>query len=181
MFPAKTLVLDTFSLPGRPINAASDLPLAKAIVAAMRRDGIFQIAMDAAQQRAADDMYAAMRRFFALPMDVKERCVDPRSFAGYTASGEEVTNGIRDYSEIFTVVKDLPLDDWRVKADWPCHGPCPWPDDGGDLARAANAYFKAYGVAGEKVLALLELGLGVPKGSFTSLTRDGWHHSRLLR
>lgn len=45
-------------------------------------------------------------------------CVDSQSFAGYIASGEEITDNIRDYSEIFTVTKDLPDTDHRVKDRW---------------------------------------------------------------
>jgi isopenicillin N synthase-like dioxygenase len=37
------------------------------------------------------------------------------------------------------------------------------------------------GDAGATLLRLTELGLGVPEGALTDMTRDGWHHLRVLR
>ena len=82
------------------------------------------------------------RRFFALPLSDKASLVSDLSYAGYVASGEEVTAGERDFSEIFTVCKDLPTTDPRVRAGWPCHGPVPWshePNQGFLRALAALA------------------------------------------
>ncbi|KAK3905666.1 hypothetical protein C8A05DRAFT_41404 [Staphylotrichum tortipilum] len=74
-------------------------------------------------------------------------CVDDRSYAGYIASGEEVTAGVADYSEVFTVTKEFERGNGKVKAGWPCHGPCPWPEGG-------------MGRRGEGLLRLAEMGLG---------------------
>src|SRR4051812_40031844 len=73
---------------------------------------------------------AASRRFFRLPPDVKAGYVSDLTFSGYIESGEEVTAGEADYSEIFTVCRDVAADDPRVLQRWPCHGPVPWPDLG---------------------------------------------------
>ena len=72
-------------------------------------------------------MASGIKEFFSLSPDQKHACVDDQSFAGYIASGEEITDGIADYSEIFTVTKVLPQTDPRVQGKRPCHGPCPWP------------------------------------------------------
>lgn len=99
--------------------------------------------------------------------------------AGYIASGEEITGGVADYSEIFTVTKDLPLDDPRVVDKWPCHGPCPWPHL--EMRNRMKDYMDYLGESGEKLLRLTEYGLGVPQGALTKMTQDGWHHMRVLR
>lgn len=122
---------------------------------------------------------AASKGFFAKPHNEKAACVDSQSYAGYIASGEEITDGIADYSEIFTVTKDLDLSDRRVVEKWPCHGPCPWPD--AEFRDPTKRYMDYLSNIGERLLALTELGLGVTPGSLTRYTQDGWHHMRVLR
>ena len=97
----------------------------------------------------------------------------------YSLVPKEITDGIADYSEIFTVTKDLPSSDPRVQSRWPCHGPCPWPDQ--KMKQVISRYIADLGTAGQKLLALIELGLDVPTGSLTQYTNDGWHHMRVLR
>ncbi|KAJ0335211.1 hypothetical protein COL922a_009580 [Colletotrichum nupharicola] len=109
--------LETFTLPERVTGSKGDIAMGKALVDAWRRDGILQVSMN--------DKHKA---FFAKPPAEKAAFVDSQSYAGYIASGEEITDGIADYSEIFTVTKDLDLAEPRVRAKWPCHGPAPWPD-----------------------------------------------------
>ena len=76
------------------------------------------------------------------------------SFSGYIASGEEVTAGEADYSEIFTVCPDIPVTDTRVAEAWPCHGPVPWPDE--DYRTAMKNYLREVGEIGEKLLKLID-------------------------
>ncbi|KAJ6783930.1 hypothetical protein PWT90_09319 [Aphanocladium album] len=179
-FSARVGRLDTFRLPERITGSAADRSLARAMIEAWRRDGIFQVSMSAAQQRVHGGALAASRRFFRQTDGAAKRtCVDERSYAGYVASGEEITDGVADYSEIFTVTKDLAADDARVAAGWPCHGPCPWPSE--DMRRGMTAYMEDLGRSGEKLLGMLELGLQVPQGSLRRYTEDGWHHMRVLR
>jgi isopenicillin N synthase-like dioxygenase len=121
----------------------------------------------------------ASRRFFAQPLDVKSRLVSDLTYSGYIASGEEVTASEADYSEIFTVCPDIPADDPRVRAQWPCHGPVPWPDDA--YRHAMRVFMDELGAAGEKLLRLTALGLGLDLDALTTLTDGGWHHMRVLR
>lgn len=171
--------LQTFTLPDKVSGTAYDGILAKAMIAAWRRDGILQIAMSRSHRLAYDAADASSREFFRKAPSVKRACVDERSYAGYIASGEEITNGIADYSEIFTVTKDLALSDPRVAAGWPCHGPCPWPDE--SMRLIMMKHMANLSKNGEILLRLIELGLGVPDGSLTRYTHDGWHHMRVLR
>lgn len=178
-FTATVGQLETFVLPEQVSGSVSDQAMARAMVDAWRRDGILQVGMSQLQRRLYQAANAASRRFFGRPQGDKHACVDARSYAGYIASGEEITDGVADYSEIFTVTKDLPPRDRRVAGRWPCHGPCPWPDR--DMKAVVGRYMADLGASGEKILRLIELGLGVPTGSLTRYTNDGWHHMRVLR
>ena len=44
------------------------------------------------------------------------------SYSGYISSKEEKTGDEPDAAEIFTITKDVPIVDQRVKEKWPCHG-----------------------------------------------------------
>ena len=172
--------LQTFHLPGVITGAPADVELAQRMIRAWQTDGIFQIATDDVQSRKTENALAASRRFFRMPMQAKARCVSDLTYSGYIASGEEITAGEADYSEIFTVCKDVPAHDTRVQAQWPCHGPAPWPD--ADYEEAMRVFMDELGVAGEKLLKLTALGLGLDDiDTLTRLTRDGWHHMRVLR
>lgn len=179
-YHAKVGNFDTFELPQHVTGCAGDAAMGRAIIQAWRRDGILQFTMTPDQKRLRDAAFAASKRFFSLPYQEKATCVDDKSYAGYIASGEEITDGVADYSEIFTVTKDLPPEDPRVQAGWPCHGPCPWPSKAG-MKEAVKAYMDDLARCGEVLLGLTELGLGLEPGSLTKYTADGWHHSRVLR
>ncbi|KYK56410.1 2-oxoglutarate-dependent ethylene/succinate-forming enzyme [Drechmeria coniospora] len=178
-FSAAVGRLKTFALPDKVSGSAADRATARAMLDAWQGDGILQIAMTPLQKQLYRSADAASRRFFARPSKEKRACVDGQSYAGYVASGEEMTDGIADYSEIFTVTKDLSLADGRVADGWPCHGPCPWPD--GTMKAVIDRYMADLGASGEKLLQLIELGLEIPAGSLTGYTEDGWHHMRVLR
>ncbi|EWZ29366.1 hypothetical protein FOZG_16994 [Fusarium oxysporum Fo47] len=176
---ATTGKLQTFILPEEVSGSEEDKKLGKAIVDAWKKDGILQIAMKPEQQGLYKAANLASKRFFSKPYAQKAACIDSQTYSGYIASGEELTDGIADYSEIFTVTKDLELDEPRVVAKWPCHGRCPWPDY--EMKNPMERYMNSLGESGEILLKLTELGLGVPEGSLTDYTKDGWHHMRILR
>jgi isopenicillin N synthase-like dioxygenase len=171
--------LQTFTLPGSVSGQAPDRELADQLIRAWRRDGIFQVAMSPSLEGTTERAFEASRRFFRLPWEAKSRCVSDLSYSGYIASGEEVTAGEADFSEIFTVTPEVPLTDWRVHARWPCHGPTPWPDEG--YRQDMTAFTGALGTVGERLLQLTALGLGLELDALTRLTRNGWHHMRVLR
>ena len=172
--------LQTFRIPESVTGTQSDVELAQVLIAAWQRDGIFQVATDAAQDRKTRRAFSASHRFFGLPFERKAACVSDLTYSGYIASGEEVTAGEADYSEIFTVCKDVPLHDTRVRANWPCHGPAPWPD--AEYRDAMTLFMDELGGIGERLLRLTALGLGLRHMNvLTDLTRDGWHHMRVLR
>ncbi|KAG6219074.1 hypothetical protein E4U26_007409 [Claviceps purpurea] len=178
-FVATVGKFETFVLPEKVVGSLSDVMMAKAMINAWRKDGILQVAMSSKQERLYDLASKASKNFFRKTPSEKHACVNDSSFCGYVASGEEITEGIADYSEIFTVSKNLRSNDPRVLAKWPCHGPCPWPDK--SMERYIMDYVSYLGTNGEKLLQMIELGLGVPPGSLTKYTQDGFHHMRVLR
>lgn len=148
---------------------------------AWRTDGILQITFPP-KLKVLSDAIAQSKAFFAQDHAKKAECVDSQSFAGYIASGEELTAGIADYSEIFTVTKDLGQNDSRVQARWPCHGPNPWPRQLPQYSAAITKLMEYKGEIGEKILRLTSLGLGLKDPeALNKLTQDGWHHMRVLR
>jgi 2-oxoglutarate dioxygenase / 2-oxoglutarate/L-arginine monooxygenase/decarboxylase len=171
--------LRTFTLP-ETIDRNESLDLAIQMIQAWRTDGIFQVTTTPAQQRRTEAAFEASRRFFRMPMSSKVQCISDLSYSGYIASGEEITAGEADGSEIFTVTPDIPLDDRRVRGQWPCHGPVPWPDE--DYRHGITSFMGELGSIGEKLLKLTALGLGLDDmETLTRLTQDGWHHMRVLR
>jgi 2-oxoglutarate dioxygenase / 2-oxoglutarate/L-arginine monooxygenase/decarboxylase len=172
--------LHTFRLPRSVRGTESDTRLAAQMIAAWQRDGIFQVAMTGEQAALTSAAVAASRRFFRLPMPAKSRCVSDLTYSGYIASGEEITAGDADMSEVFTVCQDVPATDPRVRQQWPCHGPAPWPDEG--YRRDMLAFMAGLGAIGERLLRLAALGLGLPDlDALTRWTAGGWHHMRVLR
>jgi isopenicillin N synthase-like dioxygenase len=171
--------LRTFRVPFSLSGTESDAKLGRHMIEAWQADGIFQVAMDTAVHETTASAMAASRRFFAQPLERKAQYVSDLTYSGYIASGEEVTAGEADYSEIFTVCKDVPLQDTRTRSGWPCHGPVPWPDE--DYRRAMATFMNELGRIGEQLLTLVALGLGLPAETLTRLTADGWHHMRVLR
>lgn len=178
-YDAKFGDFKTFPLPMLISSDDKSVELGKEMVQAWRTDGIFEVKMTSWEEEVCEEATAASHRFFARPPDDKAKFCNDRSYGGYTAVGAEVTNGVADLSEIYTVVKNLPDTDHRVLANWPCHGPCPFPDD--QTMYDWQAYLTVAGSVGQRVLQLTELGLGVPRGTLTNLTQDGWHHLRNLR
>jgi len=172
--------LETFRLPESVSGSDADITLALSMIQAWRKDGIFQVQTTNAQELKLQRAFEASRRFFRQPLAVKARCVSDLTYSGYIASGEELTAGEADYSEVFTVCKDVPLTDARAQARWPCHGPAPWPEEG--YRRAMKEHMEELGAVGEKLLRLVALGLGLDDlDALTRLTREGWHHMRVLR
>jgi isopenicillin N synthase-like dioxygenase len=170
--------LQTFRVPESVRE--SDAGLGREMINAWQAAGIFQVATTADQDRKAREAIESSKRFFQLPTQVKSSHVSDLTYSGYIGAGEEITAGETDHDEIFTVCKDIPLTDPRVTLRWPCHGPAPWPDEA--YRRSMLAFMDELGGVGERLLRLTALGLGLKTiDALTELTRDGWHHMRVLR
>lgn len=176
---AMTTTLRTFQLPAEVTGSIWDIALGVELVRTWQADGILQVATGSVADAVAAAALRESRRFFARPLPEKTALVSDLTYAGYVASGEEETAGEKDFSEIFTVCKDLPLSDPRVRAGWPCHGPAPWPDP--VYRDVMTALMSQFSLIGDKILKLTALGLGLDMNALTDLAADGWHHMRVLR
>lgn len=171
--------LRTFELPDDVTGSPADLELGRQLIETWQQDGILQVATNAYQDTLMQAAYDASHVFFALSQSEKAEYVSDSTYAGYIASGEEVTDGVNDGSEIFTVTRDFSSEDARVRDGWPCHGAAPWPS--ASYEAAMKAWMGEIGTIGERLLRLASLGLGLPIDALTDLTADGWHHMRVLR
>jgi len=119
------------------------------------------------------------KRFFAKPLEEKKTYISDITYSGYVASLSEFTADQQDYAEVFTICPDIAEYDERVRSGWPCHGPVPWPDQ--EYKSAMEDYISSMGEIGERLLQLTAIGLGMKDiNALTNLTRDGWHHMRVL-
>lgn len=153
----RILQLQTFTLPsdncddGTFADDSADgiermAAFGRQLISAWQRDGIFQLQMDNRQLEITARAMQANRHFVQLPLAQKQQFVSPLSYAGYICSGEERTAGRPDASEIFTLTKDVPMEDGRVRAGWPCHGPVCWPSD--EYREAMSAFMDMLGNLG---------------------------------
>jgi isopenicillin N synthase-like dioxygenase len=172
--------LRTFQLPTEVTGSIWDIALGVELVRTWQSDGIFQVAVGGLANTVTSAALRESRRFFSLPLSVKAGLVSDLTYAGYVASGEEVTAGEQDFSAIFTVCPDIARTDPRVRAGWPCHGPVPWPDL--IYRDVMTAVLSQFGLVGDKILKLTALGLGLSDmNALTDLATNGWHHMRVLR
>jgi 2-oxoglutarate dioxygenase / 2-oxoglutarate/L-arginine monooxygenase/decarboxylase len=171
-------VIETFELSGG--GEDTDARLGKALVRAWRSDGILRVAMDPSHAQGVRRAYASSRRFFGQPPGIKARSVSDLTYAGYVATGEQITAGAGDCAELFTVCQDIAPDDPRVRERWPCHGPVPWPDS--EFRRSTLGLMDRLGEIGDRLLRLTALGLELDDpDAFARLTWGGWHHLGVVR
>ena len=153
----------TFGLPDSVDGTEADVRLARALVDAWRADGAFGIALNRWQVRRLEDAFEVSGRFFAMPTELKARCVSDLTYSGYLPGAG---------GEMFLACPDVPADDFRVRSQWACHGPVPWP--GVEYRRTMRSLLSEFGQVGDTVLRLVALGLDLPDTDW--LTEDGWHH-----
>nr|VFK55271.1 MAG: Isopenicillin N synthase [Candidatus Kentron sp. TUN] len=172
--------LKTFYLPESVNGTALDIDLARKMIQAWRTDGAFQVAMTKIQREKSENAFAVNKWFFHMPNEFKSQFINDITYSGYTASGEELTADEKDYSEVFSIFKDIPIDDVRTQAHWPCHGPVPWPNV--EYKKSIQAYMDELNSLGNDLLKLIALGLKLDNiDALTNLAKDGWCHIRALR
>lgn len=171
--------LVNFTVPLIVTGTNDDISLGKSMVDAWQRDGIFEISLTDEHSLVAQRAFHRSKLFFNKSLDEKSRLVSNTTYSGYVACQEEQTDGEPDYSEIFTICKDIDESDKRYQQNWPCHGPVPWPDAG--YREDLQAFMDVASGIGESVLRLTALGLELPVDALTNLTHQGWHHMRVLR
>jgi len=149
---------------------------AHAIDQACRESGFFRVtnhSVDASLWARLDKL---SREFFALPEDVKSKCAMPlagSAWRGWFGVGGELTSGVPDRKEGLYIGQELPLDDPRVLARTPLHGPNLFPYVPAELGPCAVEWFAAMRKLGAALMSGIALGLGMDASWFANtIARD---------
>ena len=159
--------------------------LAAQLDAACRDTGFFCIVGHGIDPGLLARMDAAAREFFALPDPVKAQiamAVGGRAWRGWFPLGGEVTSGIPDGKEGIYFGEELRPDDARVIAGVPLHGANLFPPEVPGLGPSVLAWIAALMELGHRVMALVAMGLGLPRDWFRrELTADPTALFRIFR
>jgi isopenicillin N synthase-like dioxygenase len=128
------------------------------------------------EEDLADVVLAASRQFFALPAVAKEavRMVHSPQFRGYTAAGEEITRGQRDWREQLDVGAERALlPQTPDSPGWTrLQGPNQWPAELPALKPTLLDWQDALTVTGRHLLRALALALGQSEDRFDAAFGD---------
>ncbi len=138
-------------------------------VAAQLRDactslGFFYVVGHGVPRALRAELEQHARRFFALPDADKAALAmarGGRAWRGWFPVGGELTSGEPDLKEGLYLGSELPLDDPRVRAGRPLHGPNLWPAQVTELRGAALAYMDALTALGHALMRGLAAALGL--------------------
>jgi isopenicillin N synthase-like dioxygenase len=156
--------------------------LADDIGRAARDTGFFTIVNHGVPQDAVTAVFAEARRFFALPVDEKQRVslAHTTNFRGYGAIGYEQLDPAHpgDAKETFEIGLELPADDPRF--GHPLLGPNYWPELPGFRETLLNyqSLLRRLAIDLHRPIAL---DLGLDADFFTALIDPGLSNLRLLR
>jgi isopenicillin N synthase-like dioxygenase len=118
-------------------------------------------------------LYAAIKKFFALPDDVKKKYEDLALAGqrGYIGKGKEHAKGRNtgDLKEFFHVGQELPKDE-LIKENYPSNI---WPSEVPELKETAVEVYKALEKTGTFMLRAIALYLNLPENYFDDKIRNG--------
>lgn len=162
---------------GRPIDG-----LAKALRRACETTGFFYVKNHGVPQHVVDDVFAATRRYFDLPLEERLKLkIDDRFRRGFMPEGINQHPGYApDIKESYEFALDLPLDDPAVVAGLPLHGPNRWPPEHPWLRAAAEAYFTETMALGKRLLRVFAVSLGMPEDFFLQYMKKPMVQTRLF-
>lgn len=132
-------------------------------------------------QKLFDDLLAATKAFFALPMQQKMAVYigKSRNHRGYVPAGEEVFyGGTTDLKEAFDLSIDLPNDPDYLAGN-PLIGPNQWPELPG-FKDAVRAYYEATLAFGRTLLRGFALAMGEDAHAFDDWVRKPPSQLRLI-
>jgi isopenicillin N synthase-like dioxygenase len=151
-------------------NALEPAAAAHLLDAAASEYGFFYIIGHGIAQRGIDSLIAQSRTFFSLEVSAKERIhmsLGGRAWRGWFPVGGELTSGRPDLKEGVYFGEEVDESDPRVRAGLPLHGRNLFPDLPG-FRDAVLEYMGHQAVLGQRVMALLGLGLGLPADWFAT-------------
>lgn len=162
---------------GAPLDA-----LAHQLDEACRTTGFFYVSQHGIPQPVLDDVFAAARRYFALPHEHRmQHRMDERFRRGFMPQGINQHKGfVADLKESYEIGVDLPLDHPSVRANLPLHDPNRWPAEHPWLQQAVDAYFAEATALGLRLLRLIAVALALPEHFFVDLCRNPMVQMRLF-
>lgn len=155
----------------RPGPAAElDVP-ARAIAAACRAHGFFYVVGHGVDPRLLARLDAAARRFFALPVALKQEIAmarGGRAWRGWFPLGDELTSGVPDRKEGLYFGSELGPEHPRVRAGVPLHGANLFPAQVPELRPALLAYLAALTRVAHALLRGVARSLGLADDYFAA-------------
>lgn len=141
--------------------------------AAYREWGFAGIRNHGIPQALIDDAYAAFKKFFALPEEVKKKYHVPGGGGarGYTPFGVETAKGSKhfDLKEFWHIGREIP-DGSKYRDVMPANL---WPEEVPELRTHGYALYEALDQLGSRVLCALALHIGLPEHYFADKTDHG--------
>lgn len=150
--------------------------VAEQIDAACRQSGFFYVVGHGVDDRLIRDLQSLSREFFARPTVEKmqiEMSRGGKAWRGYFRVGDELTSGRPDQKEGLYFGQELPGGHPLVQAGTPLHGPNLFPVVPAALRATVLEYMAAMTQLGQRLMAGIALGLGLPETYFAEHgTRD---------
>lgn len=124
-------------------------------------------------KKMQEDLYSAIKRYFALPDDLKKKYehLELAGQRGYTGKGKEHAKGRNtgDLKEFYHVGQELTKADLR-KEGYP---PNVWPDEVPELKEASIEVYKALEKTGAYILRAIAIYLGLSEDYFDDKIKNG--------
>ena len=167
-------LIDLQPLLAQPKDRNQRQAVALAIRQACLDAGFFYIKNHGIDPTLIAQVFAASKRFFALPLTSKQTIAIEKSSChrGYfTIGGENLDpekqghNG--DYKEGLKIGRDLPLDHPLVRTNTPLHGPNQWPKYLPGWQATMQCYYDACCQLGEQLMQAFALALGLAENYFS--------------
>jgi isopenicillin N synthase-like dioxygenase len=180
--PASIPIIDL--APGFAADAATRREAARAIDAACRETGFFQVVNHRVPRETTAAVLDCARRFFALPAARKLDVAMAKSPAnrGYEPLGGQTLEAGTppDLKESFYVGRHLDADDPYVKLAVPNHGANQWPADLPDFRMPLEAAHADMLLLGKHLMRLVALGLALPEHNFDAAMESPMALLRLI-
>lgn len=164
-------------------SAAKRAAVGAAMRAACVDKGFMYITGHGVPERLVDGTFALSRRFFDLPLAVKEsydvrNAVARRGYAGIRTQAFQP--GPADLKESFFFGEELPMTDPRVLRGLYDHGPNQWPAELPGFRPVMYDYYEHMVALSERLLDGLALSLGLPETFFDGFKKAAMCPIRLL-
>ena len=175
-------------MPGLPVIDLSSQPaqaLARQVDDACRSTGFFYVVGHGISPDVVGRLDRSARRFFSLD-DAEKAAIamarGGRAWRGWFPLDGELTSGVPDRKEGLYFGQELALDDPRVVAGVPMHGPNLFPVRPVELRQDVLDHIEAVTALGHRILRLIALGLGLDERWFDRhLTADPLVLFRIFR